>query len=231
MQLVLQSEIMEYVVVIRCRGRIASGDEVAALQAETEKLTHLKKRVVLQLAEVSFIDSAGLGALVRLFGALRAEGGGLKLCSLSPFVLQVFRVTNLLGVIPTYASEAEAIAAFSQGPAHAEGIPSTPRTRIVCLDSSNDLLAYLKVLLARAGYEVFTTRNPSDARTLVVATSPSVVICGPGTPMGESAIEKLRQTSPNVQVLLLPPDFSTAEASQAGTELVNRVRSALADQT
>src|ERR1700733_4958700 len=123
MELILQSEILEYLVVIRCRGPIGLGDEARALEHETEKLALPKKRVVLQLAEVSFIDSAGLGALVRLFGALRAEGGGLKLCSLSPFVLQVFRVTNLLGVIPTYASEAEAIAAFSQGPAHAEGIP------------------------------------------------------------------------------------------------------------
>jgi len=84
MELTLQSEATEFVVIIRCKGRIVSGDAVRALQLETEKLTHLKKRVVLQLAEVSFIDSAGLGALVRLFGSLRAEGGGLKLCQLSP---------------------------------------------------------------------------------------------------------------------------------------------------
>jgi hypothetical protein len=180
----------------------------------------------LQLAEVSFIDSAGLGALVRLFGSLRAEGGGLKLCQLSPFVSQVLQVTNLLGVIPTYASEAEAVEAFSAGPAAPEKTPPTRRTRIVCLDSSSDLLAYLKALLTRAGYEVFTTRNPSDARTLVVATGPSAVIYGPGT-ASESVIEKLRQGYPSLPILLLPSDFSTAEASQAGTDLVERVRSAL----
>src|ERR1700733_3508763 len=115
MELILQSEVMEYLVVIRCRGRIVLGDEARALQLETEKLTHLKKRVVLQLAEVSFIDSAGLGARVRLFGALRTTGGGLKLCQLSPFVHNVLQATNLLGVIPTYASEREAIEAFSAG--------------------------------------------------------------------------------------------------------------------
>jgi hypothetical protein len=43
----------------------------------------------------------------------------------------------------------------------------------------------------------------------------------------ESAIEKFRESVPNVQVLPLPSDFSTAEASQAGTELVDRVRSVL----
>ena len=146
------------------------------------------------------------------------------------FVSQVLQVTNLLGVIPTYASEAEAIEAFSAGPAAPEKTPATRRTRIVCLDSSNDLLAYLKVLLTRAGYEVFTTRNPSDARTLVVATGPSVVIYGPGTQASESVIEKLRQGDPNLAVLVLPSDFSTAEASQAGTDLVERVRSALKNQ-
>ena len=90
MELTLQSQSTEFVVVIRCKGRIVSGDAVGALQLETEKLTHLKKRVVLQLAEVSFIDSAGLGALVRLFGSLRAEGGGLKLCQLSPVCFRRF---------------------------------------------------------------------------------------------------------------------------------------------
>jgi anti-sigma B factor antagonist len=228
-QLTLQSEILEYVTIVRCRGRIVSGDEVAALQLETEKLTHLKKRVVLDLAEVSFIDSAGLGALVRIFGTLRAEGGGLKLCSLSPFVLQVLRATSLLGVIPTYASEKEAIEAFLEGPAPVSKATPGSKTRVVCLHGSNDLLAYLKALLTRAGYEVFTTRNPSDAKTLVAATAPQLLIYGADIQANSSAFEAIRRTNPNVQILALPPDFSTVEASQAGTELLERLRVALAD--
>jgi anti-anti-sigma factor len=230
MNLILQTQILEYVVIIRCQGRIVSGDEVRTLQLEVEKLTHFKKRVVLQLAEVSYVDSAGLGALVRLFGVLRFGGGGLKLCQLSPFVLQVLQGTNLLGVIPTYASEKEAIEAFSEGPGPLEKASRTPRTKIVCLDSSDDLLAYLKALLTRAGYEVFTTRHLSDARTLVVATRPGLVIFGPGMQTSESVIEKFHESDPNLQVLLLPSDFSAAEASQAGTELLNRVRSVLPNQ-
>jgi anti-sigma B factor antagonist len=128
-QLTLQGEILEYVTIIRCRGRIVSGDEVAALQLETEKLTHLKKRVVLDLAEVSFIDSAGLGALVRIFGTLRAEGGALRLCNLSPFVLQVLRATSLLGVIPTYVSEKEAVESFLDVPAPPAKASRTSRTK------------------------------------------------------------------------------------------------------
>jgi anti-anti-sigma factor len=230
MNLILQSQNMEHVVVIRCQGRIVLGDEIHALQLEVGKLRQLKKRVVLQLAEVNYIDSAGLGALVRLFGMLRVGGGGLKLCALSPFVLKVLQTTNLLGVIPTYASEREAVEAFSEGSEPLEKTARTPRTKIVCLDSSHDLLAYLKAMLTQAGYEVFTARQLSDARTFVVATGSRVVIYGLGTQTSESVIEKFRESHPNVQVLLLPSDFSTAEASQAGTDLLDRVRSVLTNQ-
>ena len=227
MQLILQSQIMGDVVVIHCQGHIVFGDEVRTLQREIEKLTHVRKSVVLQLAEVSYVDSGGLGALVRLRNLLRFDGGDLKLCQLSPFVLQVLTATKLIGVFHTYASEKEAIEAFSWALAPPEKTSGTPATRIVCIDSSNDLLAYLSVLLKRAGYEVFTTKYLSDAMILIRATKPRIVIYGSGMQTNESAIEKFRQSVPNVQVLLLPSDFSTAEASQAGTELVDRVRSVL----
>jgi anti-anti-sigma factor len=237
MRLTLQSQLMEDVVVIRCRGRIVAGDEVDALLAELEKQTKIPgtniltvKRVVLQLAEADYIDSSGLGALVRLFGVLRAAGGDLKLCELSPVVLRAFQVTNLLSVFPTYPSEREAIDAFSKGQRSSHEAVGTSKTRIVCIDTSSDLLAYVNALLKRSGYEIFTTRYLGEAMTLVNATQPRVVICGPGVlglPTGEAAVEKFRQNWPNVQILHLPSDFSTAEAGQAGVDLVNRVQSLL----
>ena len=120
MQLILQSQNIEDVAVVRCQGRIVAGAEADALRRELENLTRVRKKVVLQLADVGFIDSAGLGALVRLFGVLQNAGGGLKLCQLSPFVLQVLQATNLLGVFHTYSSENEAVEAFSERPRSAE---------------------------------------------------------------------------------------------------------------
>ena len=99
MQLTVQSQTVGDVVIIRCKGRIVSGDEVRHLQQEVEKLTPLTKNVVLQLAEVTYLDSGGLGSLVRLYGVLRAARGDLKLCELSPFVVQVLEATNLLKVL------------------------------------------------------------------------------------------------------------------------------------
>ena len=227
MQLSLESRTLKDVVVIRCHGRIVSGAEARQLQAEIEKLTALTKNVVLQLSEVTYVDSGGLGALVRILGVLRAARGDLKVCQLSPFVEQVLQATNLTKVFQPWASEKEAVEAFSAAPgsAHDAGQPSA--ARIVCLDSSPDVLAYLKVLLQRSGYEVFTTRYLSDAVSLAVGTRPRVLVCGPSWHANASVAEKFSQSAPAVQLLHLPADFSTSEADQASRNLVDRVRSLL----
>jgi anti-sigma B factor antagonist len=219
---------MEDVVVIRCQGRIVAGAEGDALQAELDKQTEIRKKVVVHLAEVNYIDSSGLGALVRAFGVLRAAGGGLKLCQVSPFVLQVLEVTKLLSVLPTHSTETEAIEAFRKRAYHEAIEPS--RTRIVCIDTSKDLLAYVRALLTGSGYEVHTAWNLADGKNLVSAMKPQMVICGAGIlglPMAAAALEKFRQSGPHIQVLNLPSDFSTAEAGQAGVDLVNHVQSLL----
>jgi anti-sigma B factor antagonist len=228
MQLVLQTQKLEDVAVIRCQGRIVTGDEVLTLEHEFEELMLTRKKIVLQLAEVNFIDSVGLGALVRFFGVLRNARGGLRLCQLSPFVLQVLQATSLDRVFQPCASEKEAIEAFSKArlPVSEESSAGS-KTRVVCIDTSNDLLAYLRVLLQRSGYETFTTRYLQDAKTLVQAARASVVVCGPGTRSNEPAIEEFRQGAPHVPLVILQPDFSNAEASQAGRDLVTRIQSLL----
>ena|SRR5215469_11428087 len=96
MQLNLQRQDLGDIVLIRCQGRIVVGEEIQALQREMEEAARQRgRKVILDLAEVSFIDSAGVGTLVRLLGVLRAYGGDLKLCRLSPFVAKVLEVTNL----------------------------------------------------------------------------------------------------------------------------------------
>lgn len=226
MQLTLQSQAIGDVVVIRCHGRVVSGDEASHLQAEIGRLTALTKSVVLNLADVTYVDSGGLGSLVRIYGVLRAARGDLKICQLSPFVEQVLEATNLLKVFQPVASEAEAVAAFSRRPQSPHESPQPSRTRIVCLDASLDVLAYLKVLLQRSGYEVFTTRYLSDAVSLAV-TKPSLLVCGPSWHGNDSAGEKFRQSAPSVRLLHLPADFSTSEADQAGRNLVDRVHALL----
>jgi anti-anti-sigma factor len=228
MHLTIESHNTGDVVVVRCRGRIvSSGEEARFLQSELGRLTELTKNVVLELAEVTYVDSGGLGTLVRLLGMLRAARGDLKLCQVPPFVVRVLQVTNLLSVFHPYASEKDAIESFSARPLSREEAFRASGSRIVCLDSSLDLLAYLRVLLQRSGYEVFTTQYPSDAMTFVMSAPASLVICGPGMRTNQPAIERFRG-APSVRLLHLPPDFSMSEADQSGPDLVDQVRSLFA---
>ncbi len=224
MNLVCQSQQIHDVAVIRCNGRIVVGEEVRSLLSEIDKFLLETKRFVLQLAEVAYIDSGGLGAIVRLLGTLRASRGDLKLCELSPFLRQVFEATNLKGVFQTYGTEAEAVAAFSKRANAASHATPGLQRKVICIDGSGDLLAYLGALLKRCGYEVYTAKLLSDAATLVRSTHPSLAICGPTAQSSAPAFEKFRQADPKMQILLLPSDFDAAEAGQAGSELMERIR-------
>jgi anti-sigma B factor antagonist len=230
MRLILQTQLMKDLAVIRCRGRIVLGVEVDALQAELDHQTELIKKIILNLAEADFLDSSGLGTLVRVLSVLRAAGGDLKLCELLPSVSRVLQITNLHMVFSTYPSEREAIEAFSGGQRSHQTPMEPSTTKILCVDISRDLLAYLSALLKRAGYEVFTSRYLGEAMTLVSVIRPNVVICGagiPDLPTGKVALEKLRQNGPGIQVLHLSSEFSAAEAGHAGVDLLNRLQSLL----
>lgn len=226
MQLNLQKQNLVGIVLVRCQGRIVVGEEIRALEREVEDVPQRQgRKMILDLAEVSFIDSAGVGALVRLLGVLRAYGGDLHLCRLSPFVAKVLEVTNLRGVLASYASEQEAAQAFHKDPRLPNQSFESAKTRIVCTDDSHDLLAYLKALLARSGYEVLTTRRLSEALTLVKVIRPHLVICGPGMQANQIAMDGFRTSAPSLRLLLLPADFSAVDAGHAGANLVEQVRS------
>lgn len=128
--------------VIRCAGRIVAGEEAQSLQRECEKHSLETKKFVLHMQDVNFLDSGGLGTLVRLLGSLRAHRGDLKLCQLSPFLQKVFQTTNLSGVFPTYASEKEAVEAFAHREHHPHVKPHPAKPKILCVEDSADLLAY-----------------------------------------------------------------------------------------
>jgi anti-anti-sigma factor len=227
MNLSLQSHRIAGVAVIRCQGRIVVGDEVRCLQDEVEKHHLETKKYILQLGEVTYVDSGGLGALVRLAGTLRAHHGDLKLCQVSPFMQTVLKATNLSGVFPVFATEQEALASFGQRPAAIQPHAWTSNTKVLCIDPSSDLLAYMTAVLKPAGFEVKTTRYLADASTLLTAMKPRVVICGPGVQSGSPVFDNFRRQAKSAAFLLLPQDFHTSGASDAGSDLISRLQSLL----
>ena len=72
-----------------------------------------RKKLVLNLAEVPYIDSAGLGEIVRTYTTVSRQGGSLKLLSLTKRITDLLAITKLLTVFETYDHEADAVRSFS----------------------------------------------------------------------------------------------------------------------
>jgi|SRR5271155_4374696 len=223
MALELTSKMVGRVVVLSCRGRITAGEEGRALQEEVTRLTLGTKNVVLDPAEVAFVDSGGIGVLVRIFRTLRSHGGDMKLCAVPADLYKVLKTVQLHTIFEIYETEAQAVEAFRRRSSELTEAVHAGRKKVLCLDESHDVLAYLGVLLRRSGYEVMTTQNLSDFTRFLMATKPDGVVAGHKMQGNERMAEALRRAGPQVRVLHLPAEFSTAEASQAGQELVDRV--------
>jgi anti-anti-sigma factor len=225
--LTLESQRVSGIAIIRCQGRIVVGEEIRSLQLEVEKHHLETRKYVLQLREVTYVDSGGLGALVRLLGTLRAHQGDLKLCDVSPFVQSVLEATKLAGVFHICENERDALTAFGQRPAPREPHFWSTDTKVLCIDPSSDLLAYMTAVLKRAGFEVKTARYLADASTLLTTMKPRAIVCGPGVQCTGPAFEKFRRLDARTLFLMLPSDFHTSHASDAGADLVNRLQSLL----
>src|SRR6185503_10827698 len=98
------------VTVVSCRGRLVSGEEADALLKRIDELVPLNSRILLDLGEIDYVDSGGLGLLVRCLTRVQNAAGQLAVCSLSPKVSDVLRLTRLDTVLRPYASDSDAIA-------------------------------------------------------------------------------------------------------------------------
>src|SRR5438105_7706341 len=83
MQLKLSTRTMDGVTILDCSGRIIFGDEAAALRETVKKLLGDTKQIVLNIGQVNYIDSGGLGTLVALYTTARNSGGNVKLAKLT----------------------------------------------------------------------------------------------------------------------------------------------------
>jgi anti-sigma B factor antagonist len=99
--------------VLDIEGRIVLGEESNAFREKVKGLLAAgKKKIILNLAQVGYIDSAGLGTLVATFHSARSQGATLKLTNLGSKFKEVLQVTKLMTVFDTYDTEAAAIASF-----------------------------------------------------------------------------------------------------------------------
>jgi anti-sigma B factor antagonist len=211
------------VTIVRCSGRIVAGGEAEELRKHVSGLLRDRRDIVLQLADVVFIDSSGLGTLVRLLTSTRSARGDMKLCNLPPAVVHVLKLTGLDRLFDIHASEEEAVLAFYQRRPVAVPTPSTDRT-ILCIDQSTDVLAYLRELLRRTGYNVCTSNNLHDSLILLKATRPQLILLGPNLKAAPGTEQAFRASCAASSVLELGSEFSTLEAGQAASDLLEKIR-------
>jgi anti-sigma B factor antagonist len=101
--------------VVALDGRIVLGEESNALREKVKSLiAEGKTKVVLNMANITFIDSAGLGTLVAAHHSAKSQGAALKLAHLGSKFQEVLQITKLLTVFDVYNSEAEAVASFTK---------------------------------------------------------------------------------------------------------------------
>lgn len=112
MAFTVQTQISGDVFVLGCNGRIVSVDDCAVLRERVGNMLRETLKIVVNLKEVDYIDSDGLGTLVGLLVSARNRGGELKLVSPNQRIKELLRRTSLDNIFRVYGNNEEAVAAF-----------------------------------------------------------------------------------------------------------------------
>jgi anti-sigma B factor antagonist len=102
------------VTLLDLKGKMTLGEGDELLKDKINSLAMQgRRKIVLNLADVPYIDSAGLGEIVRTYTTISRQGGQLKLLNLTKRIEDLLSITKLLTVFETYDNEADAVRSFS----------------------------------------------------------------------------------------------------------------------
>ena len=102
------------VMILDLKGKITLGEGDELLKDKVNSLINQgQKKIVLNLADVPYIDSAGLGEIVRTYTTVSRQGGSLKLLNLTKRITDLLSITKLLTVFETYDVENDAVRSFA----------------------------------------------------------------------------------------------------------------------
>jgi anti-sigma B factor antagonist len=214
------------VTIVCCNGRIVAGSESDSLRAHVAWLLRDRRSIVLHLGEVGFIDSSGLGTMVRALTSTRQVHGNLKLCNVPEFVRKVLEMSRLTAVFESHESKEKAVAAFYKPGARAETPAPTGRS-VLCLDSSADVLAYLRELLRGAGYDVQSSSRVGDALLLMRVTHFDLLLVGPDMAASPDRPQAFQDACAKLATIELGNEFSTRLAGEAGAALLETIKARL----
>ena len=104
------------VVIVDVSGKVTLGDggDVVLKDKMQSLVQQGRKKVLLNLAEVSYVDSAGLGEIVQSYATVMKNGGALKLLNVTKRIKDLLSITKLLTVFDTFESEADAVKSYNK---------------------------------------------------------------------------------------------------------------------
>jgi len=226
MRLALETRDVGRVTIVRCKGRIVAGGETEALRAHVAWLLRDRRAIVLHLGDVVFIDSSGLGAMVRSLTSTRQVHGELKLCDVPEHVQKVLQLSHLTKLFESHDSEDNAVAAFYTKTAHGDH-PVAKGRSVLCIDRNVDVVAYIRELLRREGYDVHTSNNLRDATLLMRVTRFDLLLMGADVTAAAATEKSFRDCCAKVPIVELGSEFSTLEAGEAASRLLERITASL----
>ena len=219
MPLNLTTRFTDNIYLLHCDGAIVLGPEATALEALLDRCSHATPRIILNLAQVSRLDSMGLGLIVRHMAALRKRKGDLRLAAPSTFVSSLLEHTLLSTVLKSFPTDADALASFAQTTSSSTAQP-TPTHRLLLIDTSPDLCAFVRTILSQHGFEVRSIATLRDAKALLLAQPADYLLIGPSNAHITPEILH-QQLTPAPKTLHLAPGFKTTDAHHATQTLLN----------
>lgn len=233
MQLRLESRPIGEVFVVQCHGRLVAGNEVFTLHSQIGDAIEKYGDVVLQLDDLEFVDSSGLGAMMRLMQAARSKGGDVKLSGIPPRIRKVLQLTHLLPQFESYDSMEEAITAAYLGSKYSRGKAGDVRPKMLCVYASTDVCTFLREVLCSAGFNALTTTVIDDAQILLKATKAKLVVVSNRIQSlrGRPVRQALQEIVPDVQMLVLDENFANGDPGEAAERLLQDVSRILTPAT
>jgi anti-anti-sigma factor len=227
MQLTLESRSCGNVYVVECAGRLVAGEEVALLETTLNARAGEFSRLVLDLGGITRMDSTGIGLLVRFATRLRQDKGDLRLAAPPDFLVKLLEMTKLTSVLPAYATQDEAILSFLKQKSAAKE-PKKQGPRVLFLDQSADLCAFVRTVLTHNGFDVQSTSFFRDARILIQVNSVDYILVGPGSSAvsADSVVDTLKAIAPKAKTLRLDNDFGARDAHEAAAVLLQMIQTA-----
>jgi anti-anti-sigma factor len=227
MDLTLNSRFADNIYIIECSGRIVLGPEVTALEAAFDRgVENTFNRFVLSLAEVTRLDSIGIGLLVRFAERLRRRGGDIRLAEPPPFLIRLLEVTQLSKSIHTFPTEEEAILSFLRQPSPEDASRQQSGPRLLFIDESADLCVFVRTVLGQRGFDVRSSCVLRDAKLLLQVEGADYILAGPGTSQrsATTVLASLSPIAPKAIALSLPEDFKNLDAEAATQALIQVIK-------